>query len=575
MKRYWYILLVLMLFGCTDDKRVVVLLDRAEVVMEDYPDSAYQFLCEADSCIAEQSKGTRMRHLLLMAEAENKLCLPLPSDTLFQEVVDYYDSHGTPNQQLKAHYLLGCIYRDRGEAPMSLQCYNDAVEKADTLSANCDYTTLFSVYGQMADIYHSQVMPNEEIEALRQYSKYAQKAGNIYESIRGVEFMAAAYDLQGDTVQVLATEEKARELYLKNGLPQAAASSSVMSTYVYIAKGDYAKARQLMQAFEHESGLFDKNGNICEGREHYYHAKGLYYLGVDQLDSAEYEFKRLIPYGYTFDAYRGLMDVSQRRGNAASMFRYAKLYEASYDTLITNIHAEATRQVEGMYDYTRHQKIAMEKAAESERNRNIIYMIIVTVSIATSLLYHLYKRSKEKKQREMEMLSHRYMDTLTQYERTKEELGMMGQDYSAFRQRKEEELKELQSQLEDYQTRYRNLGQSERLDALKRSPIWEAFLNRLNPKKKTKPVSDREWKELSSQFSQCVPQLYAQMKENNKLNQHEQRVTILTRLGLSTKEISILLGTVPQRVTNARESANHKLFSDTSARTFLQNITQI
>ncbi|MBR1666853.1 MAG: hypothetical protein IJ693_01095, partial [Bacteroidaceae bacterium] len=102
--------------SCTDDEHVLSLLDHAEAVMEEHPDSAYTMLTEADSLIPQQSKKTRMRHSILMADANNKLYQPLPSDTLFQEVVDYYDTHGTPNQQLKAHYLLGCIYRDRNEA---------------------------------------------------------------------------------------------------------------------------------------------------------------------------------------------------------------------------------------------------------------------------------------------------------------------------------------------------------------------------------------------------------------------------------------------------------------------------
>ena len=51
MKQCWYIILlmVMVLSGCADDKRIVGLLDHAEAVMEEHPDSAYQFLCEADS----------------------------------------------------------------------------------------------------------------------------------------------------------------------------------------------------------------------------------------------------------------------------------------------------------------------------------------------------------------------------------------------------------------------------------------------------------------------------------------------------------------------------------------------
>lgn len=132
----------LLFSACTSDPQTEAQLQSAGSVMESRPDSAYRLLDSIAPYMSDKSKALRMRHLLLTTQAKNKLYLPLPSDTLFQDVVDYYDDHGTPNQQLMAHYLLGCIYRDRGEAPLALQCYKEAVEKIDTLSNDCDYTTL-------------------------------------------------------------------------------------------------------------------------------------------------------------------------------------------------------------------------------------------------------------------------------------------------------------------------------------------------------------------------------------------------------------------------------------------------
>ena len=388
------------------------------------PDSAYRLLCEADSGIAEQSKGTRIRHFLLKTEAKNKLNMPLPSDTLFQEVVDYYDDHGNPNQQLMAHYLLGRIYSDRGEAPMALQCYNDAVEKADTLSNDCDYTTLFSVYGQMADIYELQVMPDEEIDALKNYSQYAWKAGNTYEHIHGIEFMAGAYDMKGDTAMMLSIERKVHDLYMKYGYIQDASTAYARTIYIYMNRGEYEKAHKLMQDIEIKYGLFDDKGIIRTGREHYYHAKGLYYLGTGQLDSAEYEFKRLIPYGYTFDAYKGLMKVYKKKKDITKALSCMEQREASFDTLITNIHATATRQVKGMYDYTRHQRIASEERMKSERRLNIIYAILLLVILASTIIFHLYTKAKAKKMLEIRLLKQQLVNLSERYTRTEEELEM-------------------------------------------------------------------------------------------------------------------------------------------------------
>ena len=66
--------------------------------------------------------------------------------------VQFFDKHGEPNDRLLAYYLLGRAYYDHGEAPMALQCYYDAIEKADTTDKDCDYAQLSRVYGQMAGI---------------------------------------------------------------------------------------------------------------------------------------------------------------------------------------------------------------------------------------------------------------------------------------------------------------------------------------------------------------------------------------------------------------------------------------
>ena len=325
MRKGFYIVgvLLLLLAACTGDREVRAVLDRAEAVMESCPDSAYaelQTLFDGKETsllpLGETREGLsrsdRAYALLLLAEATNKLYKQMPSDTVFQEVVDYYDRHGNANQRMKAYYLMGCIYRDRHEAPMALQWYLDAVEQADTLDADCDYLTLLSVYGQMADVYHSQVMPMEEISAYNQYSRCAAKINNTYEYIRGIELQLNAYNLLGDTAKILTLTDSIHDLYLKADMSQAAASVYPTAIYIYLAQKDYSKAKQLMDIFEHQSGLFDAEGNIEPHREGYYLSKGQYYQGINQFDSAVYYYRRVQQYGYYMMAYNGLYSVFWR-----------------------------------------------------------------------------------------------------------------------------------------------------------------------------------------------------------------------------------------------------------------------
>ena len=56
-----------------------------------------------------------------------------------QTLADYFDSHGTPNDQMLAHYLLGRCYADMHEALMALHCYQEAISRADTTAQDCDF----------------------------------------------------------------------------------------------------------------------------------------------------------------------------------------------------------------------------------------------------------------------------------------------------------------------------------------------------------------------------------------------------------------------------------------------------
>ena len=87
--------------------------------------------------------------------------------------VQFFDNHGTPNDRLLAHYLLGRAYHDHGEAPMALECYQNAIDCADTLSADCNCSQLARVYAQMAQIFYEQGLYREQLVFQQQGVKYA------------------------------------------------------------------------------------------------------------------------------------------------------------------------------------------------------------------------------------------------------------------------------------------------------------------------------------------------------------------------------------------------------------------
>ena len=83
------IALAALIGGCiwhflSDRKGTMQLLEQAEAVMREHPDSAYRLLCGIDS--TRQLRGeSRARYALLMTQAQYKNGVPLPNDSLIRK----------------------------------------------------------------------------------------------------------------------------------------------------------------------------------------------------------------------------------------------------------------------------------------------------------------------------------------------------------------------------------------------------------------------------------------------------------------------------------------------------------
>ena len=170
---------VLSLCAC-GDRTAQRMLDRAENVINETPSEAIAVL---DS-IGEDglSRSQRMRRLLLLTNAQNKCDTVFRSDSIQRLLVDYYESHGTANERMLAHYLLGRAYYDMGEMPMSLNAYQLAL--ADTTGNVHDHYQLSRIYSQMANIYYHQHLINDQIEcqtrllqSVRTSTRFLEKEG--------------------------------------------------------------------------------------------------------------------------------------------------------------------------------------------------------------------------------------------------------------------------------------------------------------------------------------------------------------------------------------------------------------
>lgn len=238
------------------------------------------------SCTSD-AELTKMRLGLESINIRNRKDQPF-SVSEVEQYVRFFDNYGTSNDRLKAYYLLGRAYYEKGEVPMALQCYYDAINYCDTTAQDCDFAQLSRVYGQMARIFYDQDLFIEQIMFEKSAVKYAWTAKDTLAALMSYEQLGHAYNNIGKQDSAIMVIEDVASQYKQYGYPKYSAIALGTIVYPLVVVKDYAKARQYIDIYENISGFFDNRGNIMKGREIYYRVKGYYYLAIDSLDSAEF-----------------------------------------------------------------------------------------------------------------------------------------------------------------------------------------------------------------------------------------------------------------------------------------------
>lgn len=121
--------LIVNLLGCNGNTEFTKRLSILDSMLIEHPDSTYRALCRLETEVPKQCQENRMYYELLRADAQNRSGIDFTSDSTMLKITKYYDDNGTPNEQMRAHFLLGCVYRDMKDVPMELQCFLEATKK--------------------------------------------------------------------------------------------------------------------------------------------------------------------------------------------------------------------------------------------------------------------------------------------------------------------------------------------------------------------------------------------------------------------------------------------------------------
>ena len=499
----------------------------------------FLFLLLPIAC-SNSEEGVYMAKVLEEAQQQNQNYIPFTSDSIIKKMVAYYDHYGTSDEQIKAHYILGCVYRDLGEFPTALQCYHDALEKADTTDNKCDYSTLYRVHSQMASLFHMQFLPRNELNEIKSAYNYALLAHDTIAALRCYEHQANAYSQLHMTDSVAYYCRHSSQLYKNIGDTLSANSALSPLIYMYLEKEDWDMAENYLDTIESKSNIYNSTNKI-----HYlYNYKGLLYLGRKDYDAAKKNFYVALENSKDINAldftYKNLCLLYQKTGEKDSLAKYSLLYCENNDTTIAKMSTVTVERMQSLYNFNRSMQIARKAEIERNKTKNFNQLLsaalLILCLLGMSVVLYL-KNTKNKtinKQiKEIEMLQ----STIAQLENKKQ-------------------------------------SQTDQLKKMEESPIIQKLKKFITHPKKAGMAELNELKHTANDF---LPNFVQSLNQfGYKLQFHETILCILIKTGFRPSEIAEILDMTPQNISNLRARLNKKMFqTDKGAKDFQERIINL
>lgn len=550
------------------------------------------------------SQAERMRRELLQAQALNQSDSLFTSDSVLRDVVRYYDRHGSANDRLLAHYLLGCVYRDLGEAPKALASYQDAIDCADTTDTDCDYKTLSRVYSQMAEQYGRQLLYSKKIESLWQCARYSMLIHDTIVSLLCRDYIGSAYIMLNqwnDAESILLENQK---IYDKYGFHSQKLSSSCLLIHIYVRDGKHLQeAKRLIDSIDNNNA-WSHYGENSPFKKRYYSYKGRYYEQIGELDSAEYYIRKAFRPHMSYKAkdpvYRGLLKVFAQRHQADSMAKYALLYCEANDSSIAIQDHELTARMGAQYNYDRAQRIAAQQKEEAERALRMMWMFISIAIVLTISIAALWFRFRKNRRAFYEALDnyHQKLNQLNLLETShKIVIELVSKDLKASKDETDKyhkELEEAQREIAEFSTIHKQsvmqleeeiARQKQIINELRRKSEIAANLKKADnfkaceivtwishqARKNKFDITDYDKKILVKEFATCYPTLYDDLHTSG-VKQNGILVCILVLLKFREKDIASFLHLKRTGISNIKSEVNLALFNEKSSRSLFKNL---
>ena len=422
-----FLLLCATFFSCRDGGRTESILRTADSLMEEHPDSALTILRRDSLEICRSGKDYRLWYALSRTEADDKCYILHVSDSTIRAAANYYNSHGSDLQRVRANYLLGRVYCDMHLYGHALTSFNKAitVESENDSSIN-RYKARSATWAGY--VYEVKGLHKDALRYNKLAYGYAKQAGAQVTEVYSLRDIGRSYrDLNRNDIAIPYYQKAAKKA---KTIDDANLYNMVMEELagIYIEEGRLDEAYAALNT----QFLATTDKDISS---HYY-IWAMYFEKRGQLDSAVAYNKRGMNYSdisIKRDVSLDLARLLMKQGKHNEAIKYYEQYSVYSDSVTAselNEISDMFSQVEKNIDIERKNTIL----AETKTNLTILLSVIIFTVIVVSLILIKHYSNVRKRIREQQERANNYLSQL-------QETGMQKM------KRNEERIAQLETEL--------------------------------------------------------------------------------------------------------------------------------
>ncbi len=353
-----FMLLLISLFSCKDNKKSLDLLSQAQGIMYLKPDSAL-ILLDSIKSPESLSKNNYMQYVVANVQAKYKNYKDITSDTLIFVARDYFKKKDDdPKQIALATFYSGAYFYEKGSVRDAMAEYLKAAkyaEESNDLHLNGLIQSSIGYLYLKEYVYDSAVVRYER--ALEYYNKIPNSDSVI------VRTLCSLY-----TTCTVAKRYESADMYYTRGL--AIAKQMKSKYYEYML--DWHIGLALAQREEYDKSRYYLRRALASSSNAQDSLKlrlslSRLYLDVDQLDSARYfaeplkdKVSQLSDISTKMRIYSVLSRLEAKQGNYKGAYDYLVLDQKMYEALKEKQQSLGLREIEKKYDLSEKEKKMLE-----------------------------------------------------------------------------------------------------------------------------------------------------------------------------------------------------------------------